>query len=138
MIKQIVSGYVGVLHSLIRFVILLAVCVCVALLIVYPLWSLATLRPNLYTVIFGILVGGLLVFLAQSAFRRSYKKNPRQFILKISGIMTLIIGLISAIALVLAFKRIFAGIVLVVTLCLYGFLAFGLSPESRSKKTEEQ
>ena len=32
-------------------------------------------------------------------------------------------------ALVLAFQQLFAGIVLVVTLGLYGFLAFGLSKE---------
>jgi len=130
MIKQIVSGYVGILYSLIRIVLLLAVCVCVGLLIVYPLWSLATVRPNLYTVIFGILVGGLLVFLAQSSFRRSYKKNPRRFVLRLTSLSTLIIGFVAAIALVLSYQRLFAGIVLVLTLCLYGFLAFGLSQKS--------
>ena len=138
MIKQIVSGYLGILYSLIRIVILLVVCVCVGVLIVYPLWSLATVRPNLYTLLFGILVGSLLVFLALSSFRRSFKKNPRRFILKCAGILTLIIGFVAAIALVLAFQRLFAGIVLVLTLCLYGFLAFGLSPESRRQKTQEQ
>jgi len=129
MIRQIVSGYLGVLFSLVRIVLLLAVCVGVGLLIVYPLWSLATLRPNLYSILFAVLVGTLLLFLAISGFRRAYKKNPRRFVLKISGILALIIGFTSAIALVLAFQQLFAGIVLVVTLGLYGFLAFGLSKE---------
>ena len=130
MIKQIVSGYLGILYSLMRIVILLGACVCVGLLIVFPLWSLATIQPNLYTIIFGILVGGLLVFLAQSSFRRSYKKNPRRFVLRLTSLSTLIIGFVAAIALVLSYQRLFAGIVLVLTLCLYGFLAFGLSQKS--------
>jgi len=138
MIKQIVSGYLGILYSLMRIVILLVACVCVGLLIVFPLWSLATIQPNLYTIIFGILVGMIIVFLAQSGFRHSFKKNPRRFVLKITGILTLIIGFVAVIALVLAFQRLFAGIVLVLTLCLYGFLAFGLSPESRRQKTQKK
>lgn len=127
MIKKIVTGYIGILYTLFRVVVLLAICVGIGLLIVYPLWSLATVHPNLYSLIFAVIVSALIIFLALSGFRRSFKKNPRRFILKLSGILTLIIGFISAIALVLAFQRLFAGIVLAVTFSLYGFLAFGLS-----------
>jgi len=111
MIKQIVSGYIGILYSLFRVVVLLAICVGVGLLIVYPLMI--------------------------SGFRRSFKKNPRRFVLKTSGILTLIIGFASTIALVLSFQRLFAGIVFAITLSLYGFLAFGLSPDTHRQKTQE-
>lgn len=57
--------------------------------------------------------------------------------LKTSGILTLIIGFASTIALVLSFQRLFAGIVFAITLSLYGFLAFGLSPDTHRQKTQE-
>lgn len=133
MIRRIVSGYLGILRALVRVAILLAVCVGVGFLIVYPLWRLANSNSSLYSLIFALLAGALVIFLVGSQMRKSYRKNPKKFFLRLAESLILIAGGAAAVILVFAWQRLLAGIVLLIAFGLYGFLAFGLSSDSRTK-----
>jgi len=134
MIRQILSGYLSVLRSILVFLALLAVCVGVGSCIVWPLWRLADSDPKLYSLIFACLASLALAWLVFSACRRAYKRNARAFFLSLAGIVILVAGLAGSVYLVLEWKRIPAGIVLLITLALYGVTVFGLVPQSRSSK----
>ena len=51
MIGTILRGYGAVLGSAIRFAALIGVCIATGFLLVYPLWSLAVAKPDLYTLL---------------------------------------------------------------------------------------
>lgn len=135
MIRRIVSGYIGILRTLFRIVILLAICVGAGALIVWPLWKLADANPSLYTLLFGIIVGALAVFLVAFACVRSFRKNRRKFLFRLASFLVLAAGIAGAVMFVLAWKRLFAAVTILITLAAYGILAFGLAPERHFPKS---
>jgi hypothetical protein len=132
MIKEIFSGYMGIFRAVARVALLLALCLGVASLMVWPLWKLANADPSLYTVIFCVIAGALVLFLAVTRARRSCRKNPRLFFISLASILSLVLGLAAAILLVLAWQRVLAGVTLLAAIALYGFFAFGLAPSYRN------
>jgi uncharacterized membrane protein len=131
MIRQIVSGYLGILRALLSVAVMLALCVGAGALIAWPLWKLATSDPAIYTVIFCVLAAGIVALIAASRIRAAYRRHPRSFLVRTVSVLVLVLGFAGAVLLVLAWQRLFAAAVIVMTLALYGFLAFGIAPGNR-------
>ena len=131
MIGKILAGYRAALASLFRFLVLLAACAGFGFLIVYPLWRLADSNPSLYTLVFSILFLSLLAFIAVGRIRLSLSRDPSAFFRAVLRKAVLAAGLATSVILVLDWKRALAGLALLVTLAVYGFLAFGLSPSAK-------
>lgn len=128
MIREIASGYLGVLRVLAKAVALVAVCLASGACIVWPLWWIASSRPEAYTALFCAILGALLALIAGFAAFRMMKKDRAAFLVRLASVLTLIVGLASSIALVLAYQRAIALAVAVATFLAYGFLAFSLAP----------
>lgn len=134
MIRQIVSGYLGILRTLLGVAVMLVLCVGAGALIAWPLWKLATSDPSVYTVIFCVLLAAIVVFFAASRIRAAFRKRPRAFLIRLASVLVLVLGFAGAILLVFAWQRLLAAAAVILTLALYGFLAFGLAPDSRASE----
>jgi hypothetical protein len=135
MFKKIIDGYTIIIISLFRLVLLLGLCFFAGVLIVFPLWKLATARPDLYSLFFTLLFFALLLFLAVRLSLNSFRKNKKLFLFSLLRKATLFSGIFISVALVLNYQRLPAGLVLLGTIILYGFLAFGLSASAKSVKS---
>ncbi len=132
MIGTILRGYSAVLGSAIRFAALIGVCVGTGFLLVYPLWTLAVSRPDLYTLVFTtVLSAGIVLFFVLRA-RTSFKAGARSFLFGLARKAVLFSGVLAFVLLVLHYERTLAFISLLLTILLYGFIAFVLSPEKHS------
>jgi len=131
MFKKIIAGYAAVFLAVLRFSVLMAVCAVTGILIVWPLWLLADTNPSLYTLVFSLFAGSAAVFFAAVKIRAALRKDARRFFGSLARKLTLLAGIGTCMALVLSWHRLLAGAVLLVTLAVYGFLAFVLSPDSR-------
>ncbi len=132
MFKKILAGYTSVLLAALRFLILLGVCIGTGMLFVYPLWRLASSRPSVYTLIFIIIFSLVIIVFAFKAIRTAWKQDSRRFLLSLARKASLLAGICVSIALVMNYQRAAAGVVLLVTIGLYGFLAFGLSADRKT------
>jgi len=130
-IKKILSGYAGLLKSFAFFLALMAVCLGVGFLVVFPLWKLAVAEPGAYTVIFAIAFGGLALALAGKRMVISYGRDRRRFLLSLARKMTVLAGFSATIYLVLTWHRLAALITLLVAAALYGYLAFATGPKAK-------
>ncbi len=131
MFKKILAGYAAVFLAVLRFSALMAVCAGTGILIVWPLWLLADTNPSLYTLVFSVLAGSAAVLIAAVKIRAALRRDPRRFFGSLARKLTLLAGIGTCIALILAWHRLLAGAVLLVTLAVYGFLAFVPAPDSR-------
>jgi hypothetical protein len=127
--KKILAGYARVLAAIGRFTLLLALCLGVGVVIVYPLWRLATVSPNLYTVIFTVLIAGIALVFLGAAIIRAWKRDRAALLLSLARKLTLTAGIVGAIVLVFAWQRLAAACVFAAALLVYGFLAFALKKE---------
>lgn len=135
MLKQIISGYVTMFLAAVRFIILLAVCVGTGFLVVFPLWKLASTKPALYSLICLSLLGLLVAGLAFGRIRKALRLDSGHFFLSAARKLTLLAGIIGSIVLVLQYQRALAALTLLLTVALYGFLAFGLTANSRRRQS---
>lgn len=137
MLKKIYLGYASICLSALRFFLLMAVCIGTGILFVYPLWKLADSQPGLYTIAFASL---LCIFISVFAFNRiraALRKDARRFIISLSRKATILGGILCSIGLVLNYQRAFAGLVVLLTIAVYGFLAFGLSTNMKNETTQK-
>ena len=133
MLKKIVAGYLTVIRTAFRFIVLMALCLGAGFVIVFPLWKLADTSPGLYTLVFAVLAGALGSWMIGRQMVRSFRRDPRHFLLSLFRKLTLAAGFVAAVFLVLAWKRTLAAAVVLATLALYGFLAFGI-PDDRIRR----
>lgn len=131
MIRKILRGYSAVLGSTFRFVALIGVCIATGFLLVYPLWKLAVTRPDVYTLIFIIILSTVIVGILGITVKKAVSKNPKQFLLSLARKTVLAAGFIGIITLILSYERALALAVLIVTALVYGYLAFVLSSAAR-------
>ncbi len=134
MFKKIIAGYAAVLVAVLRFTALMAVCIGTGILIVWPLWLLADTNPSLYTLVFSVLAGSAAVFFVAIRTRAAIRRDSHRFLRSLARKLTLLAGICTCVALVFAWQRILAGAALLLTLAVYGFLAFVLPPDSRIKR----
>jgi hypothetical protein len=134
MIKEIISGYAGVLRTIAKVVALVAVCLAFGICIVWPLWYVASTHPDAYTTLFCVIAGAVAIVLFGFAAFRSFKKDHKAFLVHVASILVLVVGAIASVYLVLSFHRIIALAVVVITLIAYGFLAFALAPGAKKTR----
>lgn len=132
MIGKILRGYSAVLGSAVRFVALIGVCIGTGFLLVYPLWTLAVRNPDVYTLLFGIILALLAGTGTFFAVKKAVKAGKRDFFLSLLRKAILIAGIIVFIAMVLSYRMALALISLPVTGLLYGYIAFVVSPKKRT------
>ncbi|HPS44622.1 MAG TPA: hypothetical protein PK542_09050 [Treponemataceae bacterium] len=137
MLKKIVRGYGAIALTVIRFLALLAIAVGAGALIAWPLWSLADSNPALYTLIFTVLFLGIVGFFAAGRIAQAFRRDARAAFLSLLRKLVVLAGIGSPVLLVLAHRRVFALIALLIAFAAYGFLAFGLSP-SGTKSADSQ
>ncbi len=131
MLARILKGYLGILGSLGRFVLLGAACVAAGFAVAYPLWLLATERPMAYTAVCGALFAIVAGTIAFSRMRTARRLDPARFRRGIAKFAVLAAGLSGSVVLVLRWHRVLALLVLLATAVLWGALAF-VPPKSRS------
>lgn len=129
MIGKIFRGYSAVLGSTLRFAALIGVCIGAGFLLVYPLWNLAVLKPDVYTLVFCILISVLILALAGMKIHRAARENSKRLLLSVARKLVLLAGFFSFVVFTLRYQRVPAITSLVLTIVLYGYLAFVLSPK---------
>ncbi len=127
MLKKIARGYGAIALAIVRFLALLAVSVGAGAVIVWPLWRLADKDPGLYTILFAVIFLAIVAILATGRIKQSFRRNRRAFGLSLARKVVILAGVCGPVLLVLAHRRLFALIALVMAFAVYGFLAFGLS-----------
>jgi hypothetical protein len=130
-IKKILSGYAGLLKSFAMFLALMAVCLGVGFLVVFPLWKLAVSEPGAYTVIFALAFGCLSFALAAKRMVLSYQRDRRRFFISLARKMTILAGIATSVYLVLAWHRLAALAAFLAAAALYGYLAFATGPKAK-------
>ncbi|HQL32464.1 MAG: hypothetical protein EWM51_11195 [Treponema sp.] len=132
-LKKILKGYAAIGASVLRLALLLLVCLAAACIIVFPLWKLADANPGAYTAVCAILCSLLVIMLTASRIRQSYLRDPRRFILSIVRKTVILTGIAVSALLVLQYQRLAAAGILVLTFIGYGYLAFGVQNDTRTK-----
>ncbi len=128
---KILKGYGALVSSLLSFVLIALSCVLVGLAISYPLWFIATTSAKTYTILSLSLFGCAIIGLLLSRIVKGYKKSPRRLFISIAKKVTLIAGFVIFCALILNFYKALAIVAIILTLIIYGILAFGISHDSR-------
>ncbi len=131
---KILRGYGAVVSSLLSFVLIALSCVLVGLAISYPLWLIATTSANTYTILSLSLFGCAIIGLLVSRIVKGYKKSPRRLFISLARKITLIGGIVLFCVLILNFHKVLAIASIILTLIIYGILAFGISHDSRKSK----
>ncbi len=134
MVLRILKGYLGLLVALGRIVALGAACIGAGLAIVYPLWRLATSRPDVYTLVCGVLFVAVAGSIAAIRMRTALRLNPARFRRNLLKFAVLAAGISIAVALLLSLHRFLALAALVVTAAAWGLIEFVLEPSVSNGK----
>ena len=126
---KIAAGYKAFFFKVCTFVLLFGACLLFAFCIVYPLWLLATRYTQIYTGITLVLFFALVLFFIVKRNIKNYKTHPRRFFYSLIKKLILFGGLILFFIFIFDYHRILAFSTLIITLVLYGFVAFGFSED---------
>ncbi|MGP1576069.1 MAG: hypothetical protein ACTTH7_01020 [Treponema sp.] len=127
---RIISGYRALIFKICSFILIFAICLGVSFVIVYPLWFLAVYHAAAYTIIALLLLAGTVSYLAVKRQIKKYKQNRRRFFHTLVKRCVILIGLIACIISLMYFNRIITFLILVLSVLVYGFAAFGRSQDS--------
>lgn len=136
MIGKIFRGYSAVLGSTIQFAALIGVCIGTGILLVYPLWHLAVRKPDVYTLVFCILLSILALIFTGFRIRTAARKGISYLLLAAARKGVLLAGIVAFVLFTLRHERALALLSLPGTIFFYGYLAFVISP--RKKNPEGQ
>ena len=131
MLKRILAGYAAFIGALGKTLLLAGICLGSALLIVWPLWKLASTNPSIYTVVFATFFGALVSWMLFDRLKPVFKRNPGAFARTLVRIAILAFGAAAIVILVLSWRRTAALAVFLLTIIGYGIAAFGFPPDSR-------
>ncbi len=132
--EKIIKGYGEIFSGLLSFVVIAVSCVLVGFVISYPLWLLASNNASVYTISSLSFFACAVLFLFIRKILKEYKKSPRRLFISLAKKLTLIGGIVLFCYLILNFYKVLAILSVVLTLAIYGVLAFGISPDSRKTK----
>ena len=132
MIGKIFRGYGAVLGSTLRFVVLIGVCIGAGILLVYPLWYLAVQKPDVYTLVFCILLSLLLLVFAGFRIRSAARKSLSGLLIATARKGILLAGFLAFVLLILHRERALAVLSVLATVVIYGYLAFVISPKKNA------
>ena len=122
-------GYRSLFLKVCTFVLLLGGCLLFSFCIVYPLWLLATRYTQAYTAVSLLLFSAFLLFFIVKRSIKGYKTHPRKFLYSLIKKILLLGGLGLFFIFIFAYHRILAFSALILSLVLYGFVAFGFSED---------
>lgn len=122
-------GYKSLFFKVCTSVLLLAGCLVFSFCIVYPLWLLATKYTQVYTAITVVLFSVFVVLFIVKRSVKGYKANRRKFLYSLAKKLILLGGFILFFVFIFSYHRILAFSVLILSLVLYGFIAFGFSED---------
>lgn len=122
-------GYKSLFFKVCTSVLLLAGCLVFSFCIVYPLWLLATKYTQVYTAITVVLFSVFVVLFIVKRSVKGYKVNRRKFLYSLAKKLILLGGFILFFVFIFSYHRILAFSVLILSLVLYGFIAFGFSED---------
>jgi len=141
MIQKIVAGYGKLFISLLKVLALVVLCALFAFVLVLPLWKFATVNPQAYsvTVLVSFALGilfftgkNLRVYLTAGFPTQEEKKKRLRHLLNMAGRFIIIIsGLIGIVICILNESTVATWIILLLTIVLYGVLAFGTKKEKK-------
>ena len=126
---KIAAGYKAFFFKVCTFLLLFGACLLFAFCIVYPLWLLATRYTQIYTGITLVLFFALVLFFIVKRNIKNYKTHPRRFFYSLIKKLILFGGLILFFIFIFDYHRILAFSTLIITLVLYGSVAFGFSED---------
>lgn len=126
-----ITGYGAFFIKMCTFILIFGICLLFSFAIVYPLWLCATHYTGIYTTCSLVLFSGLFLFFIIKRGIKKYKTDSRHFFYTLIKKLILAAGITAFFLLLFAYQRLFAFIVLAVTLMLYGFVAFGLSEDRK-------
>jgi hypothetical protein len=134
MITRILDGYKCLFTKVGKIVILLASCLSIAAILVYPLWFFALTYPHAYTVVLFALciLGGAVALVRKIFFTQGVPKNAEENRESLSRalrvfvkVLVVFLGIVGTIYMVLLGARGIAVFLALATLFLYGMLAYG-------------
>lgn len=141
MIQKIVSGYGKLLLSFVKILALVGLCAVFAFVLVLPLWKFATVAPDLYSILIILLfVAGLIFFAGKSlknflcvGFPTPQERKKRiKRLLNLAGrIFVILAGVFGIVMSILNESAMALWIVLLLTIIIYGVLAFGTKKEKK-------
>ncbi len=139
MIQRIIRGYGNLLLSALKIILLVLFCVLCGAILVLPLWKLAVTHPDIYTILVGFcVVCAIVLVIAKKVKTNMTKANNEKnkklhsaMLVSIAKIFVCTAGVASTVMCVLSYKNIGAVISILVTLVLYGILAFGIKKDGQ-------
>ena len=126
---KMVTGYKALFLKVCTFVLIFGFCLLFSFCIVYPLWLLATRYTQVYTTVSLLLFSAFLLFFIVKRSIKNYKVNPRKFLYSLLKKFILLGGFILFFILIFTYHRILAFLALILSLIVYGFVAFGVSED---------
>ena len=126
---KMVTGYKALFFKVCTFVLIFGFCLLFSFCIVYPLWLLATHYTQVYTTVSLLLFSAFLLFFIVKRSIKNYKANPRKFLYSLLKKFILLGGFILFFILIFTYHRILAFLALILSLIVYGFVAFGVSED---------
>ncbi|MCQ2591823.1 MAG: hypothetical protein MJ188_03475 [Treponema sp.] len=106
--KKEFSSFKKSLFSILKFILLIAVCISASIVLVWPLWKFSTSLPKVYTaLVLSILAAALLFFL----IRKIIKSNKISVIKFAVNLVTVFAGLFFSIRFVIFEKKLIALII---------------------------
>ena len=131
MLKQIIKGYSHLLSSILKILVLAALCAATGAVFVWPLWYFATAFPKTYTLcflllIFSVLAVRVVLEIKKCGFWKIFSFSAKLLVIALS--------FSAFVFLVLAGKRLFAFIEIPFALFIYGLVSFLL--KQKKVKTE--
>ena len=141
MIQKIVAGYGKLLVSLVKVLALIALCALFALVLVLPLWKFASVAPEAYSFfVLFLLMCGLVFFSGKSlrnfltaGFPTAQEKRSRinRLLKGLGKVLIILLGICGIIISILNESVMAAWMVLIVTIIIYGVIAFGTKKEKK-------
>ena len=126
---KMVTGYKALFFKVCTFVLIFGFCLLFSFCIVYPLWLLATRYTQVYTTVSLLLFSAFLLFFIVKRSIKNYKANPRKFLYSLLKKFILLGRFILFFILIFTYHRILAFLALILSLIVYGFVAFGVSED---------
>lgn len=142
MIRKIVHGYGKLLVSILKILILVALCALFALVLVLPLWKFASVAPEAYSFfVLFLLVCGLVFLSGKSVHNfltvgfpsaQERKQRVNRLLKGLGKVLIILLGICGIVMCILAEAVAAAWMVLLVTIIIYGVIAFGTKKEKRN------
>lgn len=147
MIRNVLRGYATVISVLFKILLLLCLCASAAFIVVFPLWKAAVVFPKQYSiiVIYTCVIAFVILFFYRLRNRikiagtaEQKRMLLQQTIKNTAKFIIVAAGLAAALAFLYKEKLIASFSSIIITVLLYGILAFGTTKTNFNQKDREK